>query len=100
MMVIPHVTQTIQKRIGNHSIYVSLDIDVVDPAYAPGVGTPKVGGFTSNQILQLVHRLQGLNLFRFDLLEVSPPYDPAEITSILSAVLTFAFLSLVALDSV
>ena len=77
-------------------VYVSLDIDSIDPAYAPGTGTPEVGGFTSHQMLQLVRGLSGLNLVGFDLVEVSPPYDPAEITSILAANLAFEFLSLVA----
>ena len=98
-MGIPHVIQTILERIGNHPTYVSLDIDVVDPAYAPGTGTPEIGGFTSYQILQLVRGLRGLNLVGFDLVEVSPPYDSAEITSILAANLIFEFLSLLAVDS-
>jgi len=95
-MGIPDVVRTIQDRIGNHPAYVSLDIDVVDPAYAPGTGTPEIGGFTSRQILQLVRGLQGLNLVGFDLVEVSPPYDHSEITSILAANLVFEFLSLLA----
>ena len=98
-MGIPLVIQTIQKRIGNHPTYVSLDIDVVDPAYAPGTGTPEIGGFTSYQILQLVRGLRGLNFIGFDLVEVSPPYDSAEITSILAANLVFEFLSLLAVGS-
>lgn len=96
---IPHVIQTIRERIGKHPAYVSLDIDVVDPAFAPGTGTPEVGGFTSYQILQLVRGLKGLNFVGFDLVEVSPPYDSAEITSILAANLVFEYLSLLAVDS-
>ena len=98
-MGIPRVIQTIQERIGTYPTYVSLDIDVVDPAYAPGTGTPEIGGFTSYQILQLVRGLSGLNFVGFDLVEVSPPYDCAEITSILAANLIFEFLSLLAVDS-
>jgi len=98
-MGIPHVVQTILERIGNHPTYVSLDIDVVDPAYAPGTGTPEIGGFTSHQILHLVRGLRGLNLVGFDLVEVSPPYDHSEITSILAANLVFEFLSLLAVGS-
>jgi agmatinase len=66
-------------------IYITLDIDCVDPAYAPGTGTPQVGGFTSFQILELVRALKGLNIVGCDLVEVSPPYDSAEITSLLAA---------------
>lgn len=96
---IPSVIRTIRERLGNQPTYVSLDIDVVDPAYAPGTGTPEVGGLTSFQILQLVRGLQGLNLVGFDLVEVSPPYDSAEITSILASNLIFEFLSLLAVRS-
>jgi len=95
---IPAVIEQIHDIIGDKQTYVSLDIDVVDPAYAPGTGTPEVGGFTSYQILQLVRGLKGLNTVGFDLVEVSPPYDsPGEITSILAANLVFEFLSLLAL---
>lgn len=93
---IPAVVRLIRERVGERRAYVSLDIDVVDPAYAPGVSTPEVGGFTSHQMLQLVRGLLGLNLVGFDLVEVTPPYDPADITSILAANLVFEFLSLVA----
>jgi agmatinase len=79
-------------------VYVTLDIDSADPAYAPGTGTPEVGGFTSYQLLQLVRGLQGLNLVGFDLVEVSPPYDHGDITAILASNLVFEFLSLLALD--
>jgi len=96
---IPAVIEQIHDIIGDKQVYVSLDIDVVDPAYAPGTGTPEVGGFTSYQILQLVRGLKGLNTVGFDLVEVSPPYDsPGEITSILAANLVFEFLSLMALQ--
>jgi agmatinase/guanidinopropionase len=95
---IPAVIEQIHEVIGDKQVYVSLDIDVVDPAYAPGTGTPEVGGLTSYQILQLVRGLKGLNTVGFDLVEVSPPYDsPADITSILAANLAFEFLSLLAL---
>ena len=79
-------------------VYVSLDIDSADPAYAPGTGTPEVGGLTSYQLLQLVRGLHGLNLVGFDLVEVSPPYDHADITAVLAANLVFEYLSLLALQ--
>ncbi len=88
------IVSEIQSRIGNRPAYVTLDIDAVDPAFAPGTGTPEVGGFTSYEILKLVRGLRGLNLIGFDLVEVSPPFDPAQITSILAANLVFEFLSL------
>lgn len=73
-------------------VYVTLDIDCVDPAYAPGTGTPQVGGFTSVQILELVRALQGLNIVGCDLVEVSPPFDTGEITSLLAANLLYELL--------
>ncbi len=95
-MGIPGVLAAVQDLVRERPVYVSLDIDAVDPAYAPATGTPEVGGFTSYQILQLVRGLDGLNLVGFDLVEVSPPYDHADITSILAANLVFEFLSLLA----
>lgn len=74
--------------------YLSLDIDVVDPAFAPGTGTPQVGGLSSAQILGLVRALHGLTLVGCDLVEVSPQFDSAEITSLLAANLLFEQLCL------
>jgi len=80
------------KKLGRRPIYVTLDIDVVDPAFAPGTGTPQVGGLSSIQILELVRSLRGLNLVGCDLVEVSPPYDTGEITSLLAANLLYELL--------
>jgi agmatinase/guanidinopropionase len=91
------VIEEVRKRITG-PVYVSLDIDVADPAYAPGTGTPEVGGLTSYQILQLIRGLRGLNFVGFDVVEVSPPYDHADITSILAANIAFEFLSLIAVN--
>ena len=91
---VPSVLTEVCQCLGSKPTYVTLDIDAVDPAFAPGTGTPEVGGLTSHQMLQLVRGLHGLNLIGFDLVEVSPPYDPSQITSILAANLAFEFLSL------
>ena len=80
-------------------VYVTVDIDSVDPAYAPGTGTPEVGGLSSYQLLQLVRGLHGLNLIGFDLVEVSPPFDHGDITSILASNVAFEYLSLLALKN-
>lgn len=80
-------------------VYVTVDIDSVDPAYAPGTGTPEVGGLTSYQLLQLVRGLHGLNLVGFDLVEVSPPFDHGDITAILASNIAFEYLSLLALKN-
>jgi agmatinase len=82
------------KGFKGRKTYLSLDIDVVDPAFAPGTGTPQVGGLSSVQILDLVRALKGLNLVGCDLVEVSPPYDSAELTSLLAANLLFEQLCL------
>jgi agmatinase len=73
-------------------IYVSLDIDCVDPAFAPGTGTPEVAGLSSRDIVTLVRGLRGLPVVGFDLVEVAPAYDPAEITCLLAANLVYEFL--------
>ncbi|PYX41221.1 MAG: agmatinase, partial [Acidobacteria bacterium] len=70
-------------------VYVTLDIDVVDPAFAPGTGTPQVGGLSSAQIIELVRSLRGVNIVGCDLVEVSPPYDNGDITSLLGANLLY-----------
>ena len=73
-------------------VYVTLDIDCVDPAFAPGTGTPQVGGFSSAQIMELVRGLRGLKIVGCDLVEVSPPYDNGSITSLLAANLLYELL--------
>jgi agmatinase/guanidinopropionase len=80
-------------------VYVTVDIDSADPAFAPGTGTPEVGGFTSYQLLELIRGLHGLNLIGFDLVEVSPPFDHGEITAILASNIVFEYLSLLAIKN-
>ncbi len=77
--------QKVLPQIQNRPVYVTLDIDVVDPAFAPGTGTPEPGGCTAREIIQAVNMLGGLNLVGFDLVEVSPTNDHADITAILAA---------------
>jgi agmatinase len=87
----------IRKRVGDAKAFVSFDIDFVDPAYAPGTGTPEVGGFTSREALRIVRGLKGLNLIGFDLVEVLPQHDPSQITALLAANIVYEFISLIAL---
>ena len=82
------------KKFRKRPTYITLDIDVVDPAFAPGTGTPQVGGLSSAQILDLVRSLKGLKLVGCDLVEVSPPYDNGEITSLLAANLLYELICL------
>jgi agmatinase len=90
------VIEEIISTVGRRATYVTLDIDAVDPAFAPGTGTPEVGGFTSRHILQLVRGLAGLNIVGADLVEVCPPFDHGQITAILAANLAFEILSVMA----
>ncbi len=82
--------------IGDKPTYVSYDIDFVDPAYAPGTGTPEVGGPNSFQALQVVRALDGLNIVGADLVEVSPPFDTSGGTAFLAASLVFELLCVMA----
>lgn len=94
------VLAEIRTRIGSRPLYVTFDIDCVDPAFAPATGTPEVGGFTSYEVVQLIRGLRDLNCVGFDLVEIAPTYDHAGITAILGANLVFEFLSLLALQQV
>lgn len=96
---IDKVARMIQERVGDAKVFVTFDIDFVDPAYAPGTGTPEVGGPSSRETLELVRKgLKGLNFVGFDLVEVYPQYDPGFITALLAAHLVFEFISLIALN--
>ena len=92
------VAEEITFVVGSRPTYVTLDIDAVDPAFAPGTGTPEVAGFTSHQMLQLVRRLASLNIIGADIVEVAPAYDHGQITAILAANLAFELLSILALE--
>jgi agmatinase len=85
-----------RRVVGNGPTYISFDIDALDPAYAPGTGTPAVGGITSYEAKRLLHGLRGLNIVGADLVEVSPPFDTAGITALAGAQLMFELLCLVA----
>jgi len=98
-MGIQKMIERIRERVEDAEAFVSFDVDFVDPAYAPGTGTPEVGGFTSSEALRLVRGLEGLNLIAFDLVEVLPQYDPSQITALLAANIAYEFISLIALKS-
>ena len=75
----------VASELEGRPVYLTLDIDVVDPAFAPGTGTPEPGGITSRELLDALHVLKGMNLVGCDLVEVSPPYDQSQRTAILAA---------------
>jgi len=87
------------KRLGDDETYLTFDIDCVDPAFAPGTGTPCCGGFTSAESIGLLRRCAGLNVVGADVVEVLPDRDPAGITSLLAAHLIFEILALGALHA-
>src|SRR6516165_19605 len=76
------LVERIRDRVGGRPVYVSVDIDVLDPAHAPGTGTPEAGGLTSRELLATLRSFARLNLVSADIVEVSPPYDHAEITAV------------------
>jgi len=90
------VLSEIWSRVGGGPAYISFDIDCLDPAYAPGTGTPVVGGITSFEAQQMLRGLKGLNVIGGDLVEVAPPFDPSGITALAGASLMFEILCLAA----
>ena len=93
---VEHVVKRIRKRVGDQPLYLSIDIDVLDPAHAPGTGTPEIAGITSRELVGIIRGLQGLNLVAADVVEVAPAYDHAEITSLAAATIAFEMVNLVA----
>ncbi|MCL1126175.1 agmatinase [Shewanella surugensis] len=75
----------IKGRIKDHPLYITFDIDCLDPAYAPGTGTPVCGGLTSDKALKIIRGLKGMNIVGMDVVEVAPAYDSAEITALAGA---------------
>jgi agmatinase len=91
------VASRIRDRVGDRPAFISFDIDVVDPAHAPGTGTPEAGGPSAREMLAIVRALRGIDFVGFDVVEVIPAYDPAGQTATLAANLAYEMLSLVAL---
>ncbi len=82
----------IRARVGDGPAYLTFDIDCLDPAYAPGTGTPVVGGLSTNRVLQILKGIADLNIVGFDLVEVSPAYDHADVTALAGASIALQFL--------
>ncbi len=90
------IAQKIKTTVGTHPVYLTFDIDCLDPAYAPGTGTPCAGGLTTRQALDILRGLEGINLIGMDVVEVAPAYDVSEITALAAATIAYQFLSLYA----
>jgi guanidinopropionase len=89
--------ETLRDVAGQNPCYLTFDIDGVDPAFAPGTGTPAVGGLTSFEALDMMRALKGLQIIGGDVVEVAPAYDSSEITSLLAAAIAFELAALIAL---
>jgi agmatinase len=89
--------EAITDRAGDLPVYLSVDIDVLDPSFAPGTGTPEVGGLTSRELLRVLRGLTGLHLVGADVVEVAPAYDHAEVTALAAATVIFDMITLLAL---
>ncbi|NUT99220.1 MAG: agmatinase [Saccharothrix sp.] len=94
---VDEVAQALRERVGDRPLYVSIDIDVLDPAHAPGTGTPEAGGLTSRELLEILRGLAGCDLVSADVVEVAPAYDHADITSIAASHVAYDLVSLLAL---
>ncbi|WP_417215364.1 agmatinase [Arthrobacter sp.] len=93
---VAEVVAKLRDRIGNRPLYISVDIDVLDPAHAPGTGTPEAGGITSRELLEILRGMRGMNLIGADLVEVAPAYDHAEMTGVAGSHVAYDLVSLMA----
>ncbi|MDR3662667.1 MAG: agmatinase [Mycobacterium sp.] len=96
VMGIDAAIDVVRRRVADVPVYLSIDIDVLDPAFAPGTGTPESGGLTSRELLRMLRRMAGLNIVGADVVEVAPAYDHAEITCVAAATVVFDIVSLMA----
>ncbi|MCC3270680.1 agmatinase [Arthrobacter gengyunqii] len=95
---VDEVVAKLRDRIGSRPLYISVDIDVLDPAHAPGTGTPEAGGMTSRELLEILRGLRGLNLVGADVVEVAPAYDHADITAVAASHVAYDLITLMGLS--
>jgi agmatinase len=93
---IDQIVKRIKDRVGDNPLYLSIDIDVLDPAHAPGTGTPEIAGMTSREMLNVLRGLSDMNLVSADVVEVAPAYDHAELTSTAAATIVFELINIIA----
>ncbi|MGR5488617.1 arginase family protein, partial [Vibrio alfacsensis] len=82
---VEEIVSQIRETIGDKPVYITFDIDCLDPAFAPGTGTPVCGGLNSDKVLKIIRALAGINVVGMDVVEVSPPYDQSELTALAGA---------------
>ncbi len=92
---VDHVVRRIRERVGDRPLYLSIDIDVLDPAHAPGTGTPEIAGMSSREMLAVLRGLQGLRVVAADVVEVAPAYDHAELTALAAATIAYELVNLI-----
>lgn len=90
---VPAALQRIRDRVGDKPLYISIDIDVLDPSHAPGTGTPEAGGLTSRELLRIIRGLSDLNIVGADVVEVAPAYDHAQITAVAASHVVYELIS-------
>ncbi len=90
---VPAALERIRERIGDKPLYISIDIDVLDPAHAPGTGTPEAGGLTSRELLRIIRGLADRNIVGADVVEVAPAYDHAQITAVAASHVVYELIS-------
>lgn len=90
------IAEEARRVVGDAPVYLSLDVDGLDPVFTPGTGTPEIGGLTTRETLALLRGLEGLNWVGGDVVEVSPPYDPSGNTALIAATLMYEMLCLFA----
>jgi agmatinase len=93
---VPAAIERLREQVGDRPLYVSIDVDVLDPAFAPATGTPEAAGLSSRELMRFVRGFTGTNLVGVDIVEVAPAYDHAEVTGIAAANLAYEFVSLFA----
>jgi agmatinase len=91
------IAEELRTRVGDLPVYVSIDVDVMDPAHAPGTGTPEPGGLTTRELMLILRGMAGLPIAGVDVVEVAPAYDHAELTALAAANLAYECLALLAL---
>ncbi len=90
------VIERIRDRVGEHPVYISIDIDVLDPAFAPGTGTPEIGGMTSRELVAILRAMRDLHIVGADVVEVAPAYDSADVTAVAAANIGYELITLMA----
>jgi agmatinase len=96
---VDEVANRIRSRVGDRPMYLSIDIDVLDPAHAPGTGTPEIAGMTSRELVMILRGLAGMNVVSGDVVEVAPAYDHAEITALAAATAVYEMACLLAVKN-